>query len=36
VFGLKIDSESKIRALRIKLLTAIGDARGEPLKSGTD
>ena len=32
VFGLKIDSESKIKNLRAKLLAAIGDARGEPLK----
>lgn len=32
VFGLKIDQESKIRALRLKLLTAIGTAAGEPLE----
>jgi len=29
VFGLKIDSESKIKALRGQLLKAIGNARGE-------
>lgn len=34
VFGLKLDAESKIKILRTKLLTAIGDARGEPLDAG--
>jgi len=34
VFGLKVDSDTKIKALRAKLLTAIGDARGEPLQEG--
>ena len=32
IFGLKVDSETKIKTLRKTLLTAIGDARGEPLK----
>lgn len=32
VFGLKMDQENKIKTLTAKLLTAIGDARGEPLK----
>jgi [protein-PII] uridylyltransferase len=31
IFGLKIDSESKIKQLRQKVLAAIGDAKGEPL-----
>ena len=34
VFGLKIDSEAKIKMLKNKLLAAIGDARGEALKAG--
>ncbi|MCR4377622.1 MAG: bifunctional uridylyltransferase/uridylyl-removing protein, partial [Rhodospirillales bacterium] len=34
VFGLKVDSDTKIKALRAKLLTAIGNARGEPLQEG--
>ena len=32
IFGLKIDQEGKIRSLRKAVLTAIGDARGEPLE----
>jgi [protein-PII] uridylyltransferase len=31
IFGLKIDSENKIKQLRQKVLAAIGDAKGEPL-----
>ena len=32
IFGLKIDQEGKIKSLKKAVLTAIGDARGEPLK----
>lgn len=32
VFGLKMDQENKIKTLTAKLLAAIGDARGQPLK----
>ena len=35
VFGLKIDSENKIKALRKVLLRAIGDARGDPIDADT-
>jgi len=32
IFGLKIDSESKIKQLKQKVLAEIGDAKGDPLK----
>lgn len=31
VFGLKIDQEAKIKALKTRVLSAIGNARGEPV-----
>ncbi len=33
IFGLKVDQANKIKTLRKKLLAAIGDARGRPLKN---